>query len=698
MALLDRAEPMMTDDEADKLIALYNRLGEQRAKARRREERWKRLPLVVRGSIRTGRFVVRHRRPLAPFLTTAATLATAETLQHQGGWPAALGLAAAAAPELTLRLRRRAVRRRKAARWPERMTRRALRRRVLTAWGRLYTSAVYAAVFGWLLVSAVTGQVLPPPGGLEGLGVAIGSGALLGAPWWWHMARRRPEPEAPLGEHLAIWLEFVACQGGALPGSGMHNLVISDSDNWGADIELPRGKGTASAAMTTQVQERIASAYGVPAVSVSIDRHASGSEQWAHVEVYERNPLQAVKEWAGPHLLDPKTGIAPIGVHPDGQLVDYRMWRPGSGPVHDLFVGSTDSGKSRLTEMCLAYERHTPHMVSWVIDPQHGQSLPDWQDAVDLFAGDVTEGLYAMRDAVDFMYDRNRRLADWEWVDDKGRERRGVSAFDPVTLGLPILSITIEEAAALFSAYKEAVVLAERYATMARKCGGKLRLIMQNPSLANLAGSNTLREQLTAGNVVVMRTGGRMSGQLALQGTMDVEPHKIPKQWPDGSSTAGLAYASVGSGRATVARTFLTVDPYHWASTGETTTFDATESPRLGDGWRHWRQRRDDRKAGRPVTEPGAGKAATTAAEQAVAKTEQAAATAEAAVPRSSSRADILAYLRSNGRCTNQQIINALGMKPQTVNSSLTRMAEDGQVRKVDKGVWEAAMVAAAVA
>ncbi|WP_431959350.1 winged helix-turn-helix domain-containing protein [Actinacidiphila sp. bgisy160] len=698
MALLDRAEPMMTDDEADKLIALYNRLGEQRAAARRRAERWKRLPLVVRGSIRTGRFVVRHRRPLAPFLTTAGTLTTAQALQIQGGWPAALGLAAAAAPELALRLRRRAIRRRKGARWPERAGRAMLRRRVLTAWGRLYTSAVYAAVFGWLLVSAATGQVLPPPGGLEGLGVAIGSGAVLGAPWWWHLARRRPEPEAPLGEHLQIWLEFVACQGGALPDSGLHNLLISNNDNWGADIELPRGKGTATAAMTTQIQERIASAYGVPAVSVNIDRHPSGNEQWAHIEVYERNPLQEVKEWEGPHLLDPNTGIAPIAVHPDGQFVDYRMWRPGSGPVHDLFVGSTDSGKSRLTEMCLAYERHTPHMVSWVIDPQHGQSLPDWQNAVDLFAGDVTEGLYAMRDAVDFMYDRNRRLADWEWVDDKGRERRGVAAFDPVKLGLPILSVTMEEAAAVFAAYKEVVVLAERFATMARKCGGKLRIVMQNPSLGNLGGSNTLREQLAAGNVVVMRTGGRMSGQLALQGSMPVEPHKIPKQWPNGDSTAGLAYASVGSARATLARTFLCVDPFHWASTGETTTFNATEAARLGDGWRHWRQRRDDRKAGRPVTEPGAGKAAAETAAQGVAKTEAAAAAAETAVPRSSSRADILAHLRANGRCTNQQIINALGMKSTTVNSSLTRMEEDGQVRRVEKGVWEAAMASAAVA
>ncbi|MDX3098978.1 winged helix-turn-helix domain-containing protein [Streptomyces sp. ME19-03-3] len=233
---------------------------------------------------------------------------------------------------------------------------------------------------------------------------------------------------------------------------------------------------------------------------------------------------------------------------------------------------------------------------------------------------------------------------------------------------------------------------------MARKCGGRLRVVIQNPALGNLGGSHTLREQLAAGNVVVMRTGGRMSGQLALQGTMAVEPHKIPKSWPDGSSTAGLAYASVSSGRATVARTFLAVDPYHWASTGETTTFNATEAARLGDGWRHWRQRRDDRRAGRPVTEPGAGKASTTAAEQAVTQTEQAAAAAEASVPRSSARADILAYLRSNGRCTNQQIINALGMKPTTVNSSLTRMAEDGQVVRVDKGVWEAAMAAAAVA
>jgi DNA segregation ATPase FtsK/SpoIIIE-like protein len=165
-------------------------------------------------------------------------------------------------------------------------------------------------------------------------------------------------------------------------------------------------------------------------------------------------------------LLDHVAGVAPIGVYPDGGHALYRFWRPGSGPVHDLIAGTTDAGKSRLLDQLLAYERHSPLMVSWVIDPQRGQSLPDWQDAVDWFADSVSEGKKLLKAAQREMYRRNKLLARMEWVDEKGRLRRGKASFTP-TEELPLLCLTIEEAHAVL-ADPQNVKIVEDLAKMAR--------------------------------------------------------------------------------------------------------------------------------------------------------------------------------------------------------------------------------------
>jgi hypothetical protein len=646
-----------------------------------RRPRWKGLHPVPKsviyagiGTYRATRFTWRHRQGMAPLIATGAAGVAAAVVPAVGGWPAVAGLTAVGAGELALRLRR-PRRLRKSARWWHAGAHRLARRRALTMWGRIYTAAVWAACFGWLLASTATGHVLPSLNPTA-LAWELCGLATLAAPWWASMLWPKADPAGPEYDHHAVWDEFVGCPGGALPGSRLDFLDVAPGNTeWSADIVLPRGKGTATAAGTATVRERIASAYGVPAVSVNVERHPGGAEDRAHIAVYNANPLQAVKEWPGPQLLDPKTGTAPIGVFADGFTALYRFWRPGSGPVHDLIAGTTDAGKSRLVDMLLAYERHCGHVVSWVIDPQRGQSLPDWQGNVDWFASSAEEGLKMLRRALVYMYGRNAMLAQHEWVDDQGRKRRGVAAFDPVKLGMPILSITIDEAHALFKHYPEAVLICEQLATMGRKCGIRLRVITQVPTLDQLGNSGVLREMLASGNVIVLRTGGPMSGQVALHGTLPVEPHKIPKQWPDGSTTSGLAFGDLPAGRTAMLRTYFTVDPYHWATTGETPTFTDAALELMED----WYKRRD--------------------AEDKAATPEDAVPAPAATAPasgRGSARADILAHLRANGQSTNADLITQLGLKKQTVASSLARLAEAGLIEKVGTGVWKPAAVPAA--
>jgi len=86
-----------------------------------------------------------------------------------------------------------------------------------------------------------------------------------------------------------------------------------------------------------------------------------------------------------------------------GRTALYRFWRLESGPPHDLISGCTDSGKSRLVDLLLCEERHSPLIVSWIIDPQGGQSLPAWRGQVDIFAESAADGADLLEHAVDEM-------------------------------------------------------------------------------------------------------------------------------------------------------------------------------------------------------------------------------------------------------------------------------------------------------
>ncbi|MFI8459117.1 hypothetical protein [Kitasatospora sp. NPDC085464] len=506
------------------------------------------------------------------------------------------------------------------------------------------------------------------------------------------------------GDQHQVWEEFVSNPGGPLPGAELVEVTVT-ANGWSGVILLPRGR--ASLATAHAAADRIASAYDVPEVSVSIDSTSSGSSRRAQLSIFEHDPLATSQPWDGPGLLDPATGIAPIGTYQDLLPTRYRMWRPGSGPVHDLISGTTDSGKSSLVSMLLAYERHSQHMLSFVGDPQGGQSLPDWQDEVHWFADDPDEILGMMQAAVALMYDRSRRLATLEWYDQHGRVRRGVSAFDPVTLGMPIFSTTIEEAHKVLKINSEMVRATEEFGAMSRKCGGRLRVVTPVPTLDTMGHSTLLREMVASGNVIVFRTGGPSSGQAAFNGTLPVQPHLLKKEWPDGSSTAGLGFAHVPGARRGAFRTFQVEDPYHWASTGHLTEIQAEDELALGEMFGTWRERRADRRLGRvrvpvnvqltkppaapPVLVPAGTVPGVPAGGEEAARAEAALITPKAGL-RSSARADLLAALRTDVDrvWTNAELMEMTGLtNAKTVSSALTRLADDKLVIKHGTGQWQ---------
>ena len=66
----------------------------------------------------------------------------------------------------------------------------------------------------------------------------------------------------------------------------------------------------------------------------------------ARLTVFDNNPLYQPHLFQEPSLNLAK-GVFKIGYYYDGDPVMFRLYQPGSGPVHSLIAGATGSGKSR---------------------------------------------------------------------------------------------------------------------------------------------------------------------------------------------------------------------------------------------------------------------------------------------------------------------------------------------------------------
>lgn len=440
---------------------------------------------------------------------------------------------------------------------------------------RIYATTVTTAG-SWWLWCATDGVGGHMPAWLAG------GGGLLALPWWWHY-RIRGVPTAPatdadldaVNSRIIEWARVVARQGGPLE----HSRLLDSEEirgGWAGTIELLRGN-TDRAKMATK---DIGAALRVNAGSIWIEPTPQGELHLARILVLTDNPLQSRMDWTRP-TLDAAKGTSVLGWYADMGEVRYRHYRPGSGPVHTLIAGSTDAGKSRTVDQLLAEERHSGVVVSQIIDPQGGQSLPDWQGNVQNYARNITEARQLLTHARDRMYSRNALLAGIPWVDGMGRNRTGIAEFTPgdPRHGLKMLSITIDEAQTVLA---DAVcrALVEEMIAMSRKCGIKFRLITQVPLLSSLGNSMAIRDAVAAGNVIVLRTANRLSGQVAFNGALPVDPSSLPKEWPDGSTTSGIGFVfAPGADRAATMRVGYVEDVFGWASSGPSVDLEDFEAP-----------------------------------------------------------------------------------------------------------------------
>ena len=397
-----------------------------------------------------------------------------------------------------------------------------------------------------------------------------------GTYWWRRMGRTPTVAAGPaLTAQMLDWETYAAVADGPYPHAEL--LQPLDTGNgWTAQILVPRRK------RFQMYLEETASALDIDDLTL-IALEVLGPRK-GRITVMKTNPLKEGTRFGDSHVLDPDTGLAPIGVYYDGETASYRFFLPGSGAVHSFVTGTSGSGKSRLLDALLGIERRSPLVCSIVIDPQNGLSLPDWPDGVACFAPGCDFGIVVLRALKAIMEERSARYNRMKWVDDQGRTRTGRAFFVPGDPD-PLISATLDEAHKLLKhpLYgEEAAQIIGDLVKEARKVGIKFRLANQSPNASELGGETLIRDILQGGNNAVLRSGSAATGKRAAGSALDgVDPGAIPKEFADGTSTAGMGYLAGPDSRAAMWRAPLVEDPYGLAHQGFTTGIEQATIDKL---------------------------------------------------------------------------------------------------------------------
>lgn len=436
--------------------------------------------------------------------------------------------------------------------------------------------ALSMPITGSALLTTIAATGGPEWGANPWWGFSLAWSAAYGT-WLWRRWGRAPEATAPaatqassLAQQILDWSIFAAAPAGPYPGSTLVSPLSDPKGGWSAEIHTPRSRSFRIANLDDVLSSLDINDPDLVALEKIGPRRG-------RITVFTENPLKKGTTFGPGHAVDPDTGLAPYGVYYDGVPANYRFWQPGSGGVHDFITGTTGSGKSRVIDGLLGIERRSPLMCSVVIDPQHGLSLPDWPDGVAVFSPGNDLGIVVLRAMHELMKERGKRYNRMKWVDDKGRTRIGRAFFVPGDPD-PFVCITLEEAHDMLNDPEhgpEAVKIVGDIAKESRKTGFKIRIANQSPNASELGGDTLIRSMLQGGNNLVMRSGDSATGKRAAGNALgDIDPGSIPKEFNDGSTTAGLGYFAGPDNRAAMWRAPYVEDPFGIAHDGETTGFE----------------------------------------------------------------------------------------------------------------------------
>lgn len=437
---------------------------------------------------------------------------------------------------------------------------------------------VAAGAFGWLTIPATVGVDSPT-------GAALTWGTLLAA-WalpagaFWKRDRDHVEPvvEVPVVEPepvgpqedpderyvRLVWAARVAAKQGQQvidPDSGaqvvaevtgrLAGTFLEDwrriEGGWSAIVVGP--VGAYDSEKFTAVAKNIAAAFRMHRSMVTIMPDPE-DENRAIVMAQKVSPLKDTVRWAGPDSVDATTGTATVGRYVDGSDLIYELYRRDWGCPHEFLCGTTGAGKSETLSGLLVVDRYASHVgddgvrrgivADLLIDPQQGQSYEPFMENLAAPVATSLEEAFLLVEALRAeMLRRNAYLSrkGWkdkngvlhraEWTDSRGRTRYGRKWWDPLVDG-PLIILNLDEA----HEYLAVPAFAKLVATDARKyrkCGIKFRVATHTPLLQDLGGSTALRDMLTGGFVWMGRTANSLSGPVAFNGRLPVDPRSIPE-------------------------------------------------------------------------------------------------------------------------------------------------------------------------
>ncbi|MFI7438296.1 ATP-binding protein [Micromonospora haikouensis] len=366
------------------------------------------------------------------------------------------------------------------------------------------------------------------------------AGVVLGWPWWYHLRQRPPEPEPQPAPVVAD-----------APAEVVDPLTAYWSQRWQREV-VAQGV-CAGTTLTRAVNPRpgvtealVRLAPGTkpaplfkagPDVEVALDLdegtvgwRSTGKTARLQIIIVERSYILTGVPWTGPTYAGGRCEIARFT---DGSAGEWVFSRPAFGVLGGLVVGSSGSGKTRALGALIANLLDGGFQVA-VGDPQNGQSLPAWRDAVEYHAGAEAVILLLRRFHAEVM--RRSALLAAAGVDTYDEDDPRVKS-----LGLGKLMVIVDECQLVLIPNTPLVPLVEQAAETMRKTGAGLVLATQLPQMKSLGGSVRLRDALVAANALILRLSNRGSGTTILPDDFVGNPFALDREI-DGKTTAGMGY------------------------------------------------------------------------------------------------------------------------------------------------------------
>jgi S-DNA-T family DNA segregation ATPase FtsK/SpoIIIE len=389
----------------------------------------------------------RYRSELTPLAIAGATVWCAKWLHAYDPdlwWPLAVATAVLVATLAALPRRWRRLR------WP------VLGRGI----ERAYSATCLAIGGSWLSAAIHYGpEVHPLPA------LALTGTLLCAIPWWIHRRRRA---KIRVQRALQAWPDVADAAG--LTGSRVASAVV-DAWGWTARIALPRGR---TADEVVAAVPAIESGLGAPPGSARAEPDPRRADR-AYLRVLERDPHARPIPYPPPAQPATITRPVPLGLWDDGTVTSVLMLRRNT-----LIGGITDSGKSNLLNVILAYLVACPDVVIWGIDLKGGMELGPWASCLPRLATTPQQATKLLADAV-----AEIGLREQEQV------ARGERLWTP-DYDNPALIILVDEYAELPD---EATAHADSLARLGRAVAVNLLIATQRPTQKAMR-NNAVRSQM----------------------------------------------------------------------------------------------------------------------------------------------------------------------------------------------------------